>query len=726
MTLPLPIVELFVFLAALLALGVAGYQTYRVFREDEGTDKMKEISKAIREGAEAFLTREYKTVAMVGAVIAVLILVGLYNIGVSQGDTFFSAHMALGFVVGAVGSALAGYVGMYVSVRANVRTANVARVEGKAESDPEKKAAAHERGLDAAMRFAFMSGSVTGLSVAGFALLGLVAFFVGFNGNVLEMAGFIFGASLMSLFARVGGGIYTKGADVGADLVGKVEAGIPEDDPRNPAVIADNVGDNVGDCAGMAADLFETYVVTAVSTMLLAFLLTDVKNALAWAIVFPLIISAWSIVATIVAFPFVRIRKGGSIMGGLYNGLIVTVVVGLIGLGVLSYVFMTEVWGAVFVASATGLFVMLAIVYSTDFYTGTGRRPVTSISEAAQRGAGPVVIEGMSVGLEAVLIPALSIVAGIIAAYGVMYLYAPVGTDPGHFGLYGIGLAAASMLSATGMIISIDAFGPITDNAGGIAEMAQLPPEARKITDPLDAVGNTTKAVTKGYAVGSAALAALVLFAAYYQAAFPNAPASQLQALAVNQPLVIIGLIIGATLPFFFTAFLMRAVGTAAQAVVEEVRRQFRTIKGIMEGTARPEYGPCVDIVTKTAISELVLPAAIAVVTPLAVGFLLGPTAVAGLLFGVILSGLPLAIFMTVGGGAWDNGKKYIELGNFGGKGSDAHKAAVVGDTVGDATKDTAGPAINPLIKVVNTISILFVYLVVANNLVGYLATLHL
>jgi K(+)-stimulated pyrophosphate-energized sodium pump len=704
-----PIVELLVFLASMLALGFAGFQTYRVFRESDGTDRMREISKAIREGAEAFLAREYKTVAMVGAILTVLIAVGLYN----TADYAFSLHLALGFVVGVLGSALAGYVGMYVSVRANVRTAAVAR-GGK---------------LDPAMRFAFRGGSVTGLCVAGFALLGLVAFYVGFNGNVLEMVGFIFGASLMSLFARVGGGIYTKGADVGADLVGKVEAGIPEDDPRNPAVIADNVGDNVGDCAGMAADLFETYVVTAVSTMLLAYLFTQnyagFASQIPNAIIFPLVISAWSIVATLVAFPFVRMSEGGSIMGALYKGLYVTVIVGIIGLGVLSYIFMpASAWVGVFIASAVGLVVMIVIVFSTDYYTGTGRRPVTSISEAAQRGAGPVVIEGMSVGLEAVLIPAIAIVGGIVTSYSVMYLYTPSGVPAGDFGLYGIGLAAASMLSVTGMIISIDAFGPITDNAGGIAEMANLPPEAREVTDPLDAVGNTTKAVTKGYAVGSAALAALVLFAAYYQAAWPGAAASQLQALAVNQPLVIVGLIIGATLPFFFTAFLMRAVGTAAQAIVEEVRRQFRTIKGIMEGTTRPEYGPCVDIVTKTAINELAVPALIAVVTPLAVGFLLGPVAVSGLLFGVILSGLPLAIFMTVGGGAWDNGKKFIESGHFGGKGSDAHKAAVVGDTVGDATKDTAGPAINPLIKVVNTISILFVSLVISHNLFSYLAGL--
>ncbi len=695
------LIDALIFLAAILALGYAGAQSYLVIRAEEGTEKMREISRAIREGAQAFLSREYKTVFLVGTVITILIALGLYT----SSNPFESLKLALGFAVGAAGSALAGYVGMYVSVRANVRTAQVAR-GGK---------------LDPAMRFAFRGGSVTGLSVAGFALLGLAAFYVGYGGDILEMTGFIFGASLMSLFARVGGGIYTKGADVGADLVGKVEAGIPEDDPRNPAVIADNVGDNVGDCAGMAADLFETYVVTAVSTMLLAYLLKDISGAFPNAVVFPLVVGAWAIVATLAGFPFVRISSGGgTIMGALYKGMIATTVVGLLGLGMLSYLLMNAAWVPVFIASAAGLAVMLVIVFSTDYFTGTGRRPVTSIATAAQGGAGTVVIEGMAVGLEATLVPVIAIVAGILTSYGLMDYLAPANVDPVHFGLYGIGLAAASMLSVTGMIISIDAFGPITDNAGGIAEMADLPSEARAVTDPLDAVGNTTKAVTKGYAVGSAALASLVLFAAYFQAAsaYTSLTAADL---AINNPLVVVGLLVGATLPFFFTAFLMRAVGTAAQAVVEEVRRQFRTIRGIMEGTAKPEYGPAVDIVTQTAIHELALPAAIGVVTPLAVGFLLGPVALGGLLIGVILSGLPLAIFMTTGGGAWDNAKKFIEGGHFGGKGSDAHRAAVVGDTVGDATKDTAGPAINPLIKVVNTVSILFVALIVAHNLVHFL-----
>ncbi len=695
--------EVLVLLAAILALGYAGGQSILVLRAEEGDEKMRAISNAVREGAEAFLSREYKTVAVVGAVLAVLILVGLSG---GSGGWTTSGRLALGFVVGAAGSALAGYVGMYVSVRANVRTAQVAK----------------KGDLDAAMRFAFQGGSVTGLSVAGFALLGLIGFYIGYGGNILDMTGFIFGASLMSLFARVGGGIYTKGADVGADLVGKVEAGIPEDDPRNPAVIADNVGDNVGDCAGMAADLFETYVVTAVSTMLLAFLLTDVVAKLGNAIIFPLVIGAWAIVATLVGFPLVRMSKGSTnIMGALYKGMIGTTIVGIVGLAVLSYFLMGSSWFPVFIASTMGLIVMVVIIFSTDFYTGI-HRPVESIAKAAQSGPGPVVIEGMAVGLESTIIPALTIVAGTLVSFGVMYLSAPSGVDATHFGLYGIGLAAASMLSATGMIISIDAFGPITDNAGGIAEMANLPKEAREITDPLDAVGNTTKAVTKGYAVGSAALAALVLFAAYTQAAGSvanslNLPPINASDLAINSPTVVVGLIIGAVLPFFFTAFLMRAVGTAAQAVVQEVRRQFKTIQGIMEGTGKPEYGTCVDIVTRTALHELMLPAAIGVVTPIAVGLLLGPIALGGLLIGVILSGLPLAIFMTTGGGAWDNGKKYIEQGHYGGKKSDAHKAAVVGDTVGDATKDTAGPAINPLIKVVNTISILFITVIVQYNL---------
>jgi K(+)-stimulated pyrophosphate-energized sodium pump len=699
-------VELLIALAAVLALAYAGIQTVLVLREDEGTEEMRRIAKAIREGAVAFLRQEYTVVFAVAIVLAIVIAVafGLNSTGPA---------LAVGFLFGAAGSALAGAAGMLVSVRANVRTAAHAR----------------KGDLAATMSFAFRGGSVTGLTVAGLALLELIGFYVAFNGDVTQMIGLLFGASLMSLFARVGGGIYTKGADVGADLVGKVEAGIPEDDPRNPAVIADNVGDNVGDCAGMAADLFETYVVTALGTMLLAFLIdkgpTNFLSTFPNAVLYPLVVCAWAIVATIVGALFVRMRPGGSIMGALYQGLGATTVVGLAGL----YVLDRQLMGGsvpIFVATAIGLIVMVLIVIVTDYYTSSKYKPVARIAESAQAGAGPAVITGLSVGLESAWVPGLVIVAGTLGAFAALASASPTGLGTSlassSYGLYGIGLAAASMLAVTGMIISIDAFGPITDNAGGIAEMAKLPPEARAVTDPLDAVGNTTKAITKGYAIGSAALAALALFAAYTFAVANSANIGWevfTSRLTIDNPLVVAGLIIGAILPFFFTSFLMNAVGVAAQSIVFEVRRQFREIKGIMEGTATPEYGKCVRIVTVTALRELTVPAAIAVITPLAVGFLLGPIALAGLLLGVILSGFPLALTMTTGGGAWDNAKKYIESGHYGGKHSDAHKAAIVGDTVGDATKDTAGPAINPLIKVVNTISILFVALMVAHSVIG-------
>ena len=689
--------EAIIALLALVALGYAAVQTWLLLREDEGDARMREISLAIREGAVAFLRREYTVVFIVGIVLTAVIAVAF-------GITGNGPRLALGFLFGAAGSAFAGAVGMLVSVRANVRTAAHAR-----------------RGqLGATMRYAFRGGSVTGLSVAGLALLELVGFFAVFGGNVLDMVGLLFGASLMSLFARVGGGIYTKGADVGADLVGKVEAGIPEDDPRNPAVIADNVGDNVGDCAGMAADLFETYVVTAVSAMLLAYLIPSVRAEFANAIVYPLVVCAWAIVATLVGAAFVRMRPGGSIMGALYQGLIVTTVVGVAGLYFLDVLLMNGSTG-IFVATTIGLVVMALIVVTTDYYTSSKYRPVGRIADSAQAGAGPAVITGLSVGLESAWIPGLVIVGGTLGAFAAVGWVA-WGSIDAELGLYGIGLAAASMLAVTGMIISIDAFGPITDNAGGIAEMANLPPEARAVTDPLDAVGNTTKAITKGYAIGSAALAALALFAAYTFATAQQkgiAWTDFTSRLTIDQPLVVGGLVIGALLPFFFTSFLMNAVGIAAQSIVFEVRRQFREIAGILEGKGKPEYGRCVDIVTVTALRQLAVPAFIAVATPLAVGFLLGPVALAGLLLGVILSGFPLALLMTTGGGAWDNAKKYIEEGHYGGKHSDAHKAAVVGDTVGDATKDTAGPAINPLIKVVNTVSILFIALIVAHSVIG-------
>ena len=695
--------ELLILLAAILSLAYAGVQTALVLREDEGDERMREISGAIREGANAFLRREYTVVFAVAIVLAIVI-------GLAFGITGDGARLAVGFIFGVAGSALAGAVGMFVSVRANVRTAAHAR----------------KGSLPATMAFAFRGGSVTGLSVAGLALLELVGFYWAFNGNVLDMVGLLFGASLMSLFARVGGGIYTKGADVGTDIVGKVEAGIPEDDPRNPGVIADNVGDNVGDCAGMAADLFETYVVTAMAAMLLAYLIGRASvypTLLAMfpnAIIYPLLVCAWAIVATIVGTFFVRMGTGGSIMGALYKGLGATTGVGLVGLYVLDYYFMNGSTG-VFIATAVGLVVMILIVLITDYYTSASYRPVHRIAEASQSGAGPTVITGLSVGLESAWMPAIVVVTGTLIAYAATgWLGVSTAPDP-YLGLYGIGLAAASMLSVTGMIISIDAFGPITDNAGGIAEMANLPAEARAITDPLDAVGNTTKAVTKGYAIASAVLAALALFAAYTFAAASNwgQPWGVFTALlTLSTPLVVAGLVIGAVLPFFFTSYLMNAVGVAAERMVFEIRRQFREIAGIMEGKAKPEYGRCVDIVTVTAIRQLAVPAVIAVATPLAVGFFLGPVALAALLLGVIVSGFPLALMMTTGGAAWDNGKKYIESGNFGGKHSDAHKAAVVGDTVGDATKDTAGPAINPLIKVVNTISILFVALIVAHSFI--------
>ncbi|MGI0150735.1 MAG: sodium-translocating pyrophosphatase [Thermoplasmata archaeon] len=701
-------IEIAIVFAALAAIVYAAVQAVLVLREDEGTERMREIARAIREGAVAFLRREYSVVAIVGAILAVVIFVA-----------FDSWQLAVGFAFGAAGSALAGAVGMLLSVRANVRTAAHAR-----------------RGsLAATMRYAFLGGSVTGMSVAGLALLELVLFYVGYGGDVQAMLGLLFGASLMSLFARVGGGIYTKGADVGADLVGKVEAGIPEDDPRNPAVIADNVGDNVGDCAGMAADLFETYVVTAVSAMLLAALIPSVHTTFAVAfqipVLYPLAVCGWAIVATLVGTTAVRMRPGGSIMGALYQGLALTTAVGLVGLYLLDALLMGGSVG-IFVATALGLVVMILIVLTTDYYTSAEYGPVHRIADSAQAGAGPTVITGLSVGLQSAFLPGIVIVAAALGSYEAVGAMGPGGwmaPDP-SLGLYGIGLAAASMLAVTGMIISIDSFGPITDNAGGIAEMADLPPEARAVTDPLDAVGNTTKAVTKGYAIGSAVLAALALFAAYtfalqnqlnaHSAAGYIGIAQIDQHLAISNPLVVAGLIIGGILPFFFTSFLMNAVGVAAQAIVFEVRRQFKEIAGILEGTGKPEYGRCVDIVTVTALRQLAVPALLAVATPVVVGFLLGPIALAGLLLGVILTGFPLALTMTTGGGAWDNAKKYIESGHYGGKHSEAHRAAVVGDTVGDATKDTAGPAINPLIKVVNTISILFVSLIVLHTLIPF------
>ena len=676
-------------IAGLVALLFAAYLAYTVLKENSGTERMKQISGAVQEGAMAFLNRQYKTIAVFAVVIAIILL------------ACFGIWVALGFLVGAVLSASAGYIGMNISVRSNVRTAEAAK-----------------SGLNKALSVAFRGGAVTGLAVVGLGLIGISGFYL-LIVNVITpttqptldilkpLIGLGFGASLISLFARVGGGIYTKAADVGADLVGKVEAGIPEDDPRNPAVIADNVGDNVGDCAGMGADLFETYIVTALAAILLGaitlqgYLTTSalplgltsasyVNNLLTY----PLMLGASAIIASIVSIFFVRIGSSKNIMGALYKGLIVATVIAV----VLFYLVDYEMLGGnlnIFIASLVGLGVMACIFVITEYYTGTGHRPVNTVAKASLTGAGTNIISGLAMGYEATALPVLVIVTGIFIAY--------------HFaGVYGIAIAAVGMLSVTGIIVAIDSYGPITDNAGGIAEMADLPEDVRKITDALDAVGNTTKAVTKGYAIGSAALAALALFAAFKA----DIPASVNLNLSVDQPIVLIGLFIGGALPFLFSSFCMQAVGRAAFNIVEEVRRQFKEIPGIMEGTAKPDYGKCVDIVTIAALKEMAVPALLAVCAPLVVGFVLGPAALSGLLLGVIITGLVLAIHMTSGGAAWDNAKKFIESGNYGGKKSDAHKAAVVGDTVGDPYKDTAGPSLNALIKVMNTISLIFIGLI--------------
>lgn len=691
--------ELFVLVAALIGLLYAAVQSYLLLRIKVDEEKPLQISNYIKDGSNAFMKRQYTAIFSFAVVIAIVIFLAFY----AYGQHTESWQLAVGFLVGSIGSAVAGLIGMNISIRSNVRCAIRAK-----------------QGLNPALRVAFRGGSVTGLSVISLALLGLVVFYMLYK-NPEPMVGYIFGASLVSLFARVGGGIFTKGADVGADLVGKVEIGIPEDDPRNPATIADNVGDNVGDCAGMGADLFETFVVTALASMLLAFLLGETIPIAAGiaitsaGVIFPLVLGGIAILTTIVGTFFVRKSEGQRIMSALYKGLIVTVVLSEIGFFIANYYLMNDNM-AIFIDTLIGSIIMIVMVYVTEYYTSERYKPVARIAKASTTGTGTNIITGLGYGLQAVLIPGVVIATGIVLSYGLTAYY----LHNTLFGLYGVSIAAASMLSATGIIISIDSYGPITDNAGGIAEMCGFDEKTRnEVTDPLDAVGNTTKAVTKGYAIGSALLAALTLFAAFkidIQSVFPT--------VQIDNPLVLIGLLIGALLPFFFTSFLMDAVGKAAYKIVEEVRRQFSADKGIMEGTSKPDYGKAVDIVTKEALHQLAAPAIIGIVTPLLLGFILGPLAVGGLLLGVILGGFPLAIMMTVGGGAWDNAKKYIEQGKYGGKGSDAHKAAVVGDTVGDATKDTAGPAINPLVKVINTISILFVTLMlhhyVISSLIGF------
>lgn len=686
MNLEIPtIIEIAAILAALIAVGYSVLLIFFILKQPEGDDKMKEIARAIQDGAKAYLKRQYTTVAIVAVVLFVLISAGLgYQGGWPEG-----LRTGIAFLIGAIASGAAGYIGMSISVKANVRTAEAAK-----------------KGLNPALQMAFRGGTITGLMVVGLALLVVAGVYLMF-GDVKALIGLGFGGSLISVFARLGGGIYTKAADVGADLVGKVEAGIPEDDPRNPGVIADNVGDNVGDCAGMAADLFETYVVTAVAAMLLADILFD-HNELV--IIYPLLLGSIAVIASIIGSFFVRTKEGGGIMASLYKGVIASAVLAAAAFLPATYYLMKDVTIGItkidpinlYVASLIGLVITFAIVVITEYFTATRYNPVQRIALASTTGHGTNIIEGLAVGMQSTGWPVLVITTGMLAAYFLG------GGQTG--GLFGVAVAAMSMLSLTGIIVAIDAYGPITDNAGGIAEMADLPESVRSVTDPLDAVGNTTKAVTKGYAIGSAALAALVLFVSYTQeisAGAAGATTGTQLRFDLGDISVLIGLFIGGLLPYLFGSLCMEAVGKAAGKVVDEVRRQFKEIPGIMEGTGKPDYAKAVDIVTRAAIKEMMIPAFIPVVAPILVGFILGPKALGGLLVGTIIVGFFMAISMTSGGAAWDNAKKYIEDGNYGGKGSEAHAAAVTGDTVGDPYKDTAGPAINPMIKVVNIVALL-------------------